>query len=151
MYSASTNWPPLRRDWCASTVHIVPALARQSLLSGGQFADSGYISICDGEEVNIYDEKTANITVSEKAVLKGWRCPKTKLWKIPLQDLVSNANTDTLLLNGPTGNESFNALYSVPSTTATTHHIACSTAADRPLSIDTINNVYELPSNERAV
>ena len=133
------------------TVHIFPALAHQSLLSRGQFSDTGYISICDGNEVNIYDEKTANITVSEKAALKGCRCPTTKLWRIPLQDSVSNANTDTLLLNGPTGKKSLNALYSVPSTTATIHHIACSTAADRPSSLDTINNVYELPSIERAV
>ena len=133
----------------ARTVHIVPALAHQSLLSGGQFADAGYISICDGNEVNIYDEKTANINVSEKSVLKGWRCPTTKLWRIPLQDSISNANTDNLLLDGPTVNESLNALYSVPSTTATTHHIASSTAADRPSSLDTINNVYELPSIEK--
>ena len=56
----------------ARTVHIVPVLAHQSLLSGGQFADAGYISICDGDEVNIYDKKTANITVSEKAVFKVW-------------------------------------------------------------------------------
>ena len=93
----------LREEAC--TVHIVLALAHQSLLSGGQFTDSGYISICDGDEVNIYDEKTANITVSEKTVLKGWRCPTTKLWRIPLQESISNANTDTLLLNGPTGNK----------------------------------------------
>ena len=41
----------------ARTVHIVPALAHQSLLSGGQFVDAEYISICDCDEVNIYDEK----------------------------------------------------------------------------------------------
>ena len=41
----------------ARTVHIVPALAHQSLLSGGRFANVGYISILDGNEVNIYDEK----------------------------------------------------------------------------------------------
>ena len=116
-----------------------------------QFADAGYISICDGNEVNIYYERTANITVSKKAVLKGWRFPTTKLWRIPLQDSVSNANTDTLLLNGPTGNESLNALYSVPHTTATTHHIASSTAADRLLSLDNINNIYKLPSIEQVV
>ena len=125
----------------AHTVHIVPALAHQYLLSGGQFAYARYISIYDCNEVNIYDEKTANMTVSEKSVLKGWRCPTTKLWRIPLQDSISNANTDTLLLNGPTGNESLNTRYIVPSTTATTHHIASSTAADCPLTIDTINNV----------
>ena len=32
------------------TVDMVPALANQSLLSGGKFAEAGYISICDGNE-----------------------------------------------------------------------------------------------------
>ena len=63
----------------ARTVGMVPALANQSLLSGGKFAEAGYISICDGNKVNIFDGRTAKIEVSEAAVLKGWRCPKTKL------------------------------------------------------------------------
>ena len=50
---------------------MVPALANQSLLSGGKFAEAGYVSVCDGDEVNIYDGGTATITVSEYAVLKG--------------------------------------------------------------------------------
>ncbi len=37
------------------TVDIVPALRGNSLLSGGKFAESGYISICNGGEVNIYE------------------------------------------------------------------------------------------------
>ena len=53
------------------TVNMVPALANQSLLSGGKFAEAGYVSVCDGDEVNIYDGGTATITVSEYAVLKG--------------------------------------------------------------------------------
>ena len=68
----------------ARTVDMVPALRGNSLLSGGKFAEAGYISICDGEEVNIYDGRTARIQVSEEAVLKGWRCPHTNLWRIPL-------------------------------------------------------------------
>ena len=63
----------------ARTVNMVPSLANQSLLSGGIFAEAGYVSVCDGDEVNIYDGWTATITVSEDAVLKGWRCPCTKL------------------------------------------------------------------------
>ena len=39
----------------AQTVDIVPALKGNSLLSGGKFDKAGYISICDGKEVNIYD------------------------------------------------------------------------------------------------
>ena len=39
----------------ARTVYMVPALAGQSLLSGAKFAEAGYISVCDGDEVNLYD------------------------------------------------------------------------------------------------
>ena len=67
------------------TVDIVPGLADQSLLSGGKFAKAGYVSICDDAEVNIYDGRTVRITVSEEAVLKGWRCPRTRMWRIPLR------------------------------------------------------------------
>ena len=59
-------WEPAR------TVDIVPALADQSLLSGNKFAEAGYVSICYDTEVNIYDEHTVKIVVSEAAVLKGW-------------------------------------------------------------------------------
>ena len=63
----------------ACTVDMVPALANQFLLSGGKFAEAGYVSICDGNEVNIFDGRAAKITGSEAAVLKGWRCRQTKL------------------------------------------------------------------------
>ena len=53
----------------AHTVNVIPALVNQYLENGGKFAESGYVSVCDGEEVNIYDGHTAKITVSEKAVL----------------------------------------------------------------------------------
>ena len=56
----------------ACTVNMIPELANQSLLSGEKFAEAGYASVCDGEEVNIYDGHTANITVSEKSILIGW-------------------------------------------------------------------------------
>ena len=52
---------------------MVPVLANQYLLSGGKFAEFGYVSVCDGYKVNIYDGRTATITVSEAALLKGWQ------------------------------------------------------------------------------
>ena len=61
-------------------VDIVPGLADQSLLSGEKFSKAGYVSICDDAEVNIYDGHTVKITVSEESVLKGWRCPRTRMW-----------------------------------------------------------------------
>ena len=48
----------------ARTVNMVQELANKSLLSGGKFSEAGYISVCDGEEVNIYGGHTAKITVS---------------------------------------------------------------------------------------
>ena len=81
---------------------MVPALANQSLLSGGKFAEAGYVSVCNGDEVKIYYGQTATIIVSEDVVLKGWWCTRTKLWRIPLQEQVTDLNIHTLLLNGPT-------------------------------------------------
>ena len=51
----------LRQAEC--TVHIVPDFSHKSLLSGGQFDDAVYASICNGTEVNIYDGRTSRITV----------------------------------------------------------------------------------------
>ena len=98
----------------ARTVNMVLALANQYLLSGGNFSEAGYVSVCDGDEVIIYNGRTATITVSEEVVLKGWRCPQTKLWRIPLRSQVTDLNMHTLLLNVPTGRESLNDLYNAP-------------------------------------
>ena len=57
----------------AHTINMVLTLANQSLLSRGNISEAGYVSVCDGDEVKIYDSHTAKITVSKKAVLKGWR------------------------------------------------------------------------------
>ena len=89
----------------ARTIDMVPALAEKSLVSGGKFPEAGYVSICDGNEVNLYDGHMVKITVSEEAVLKGWKCPATRLCRIPLQKEITNINTQTLLLDEPTGLE----------------------------------------------
>ena len=89
----------------ACTVNMVPALANQSLLSRGKFSETGYVYVCDGDKFNIYDGHTAKITVSDKAVLKGWRCPRTRLWRIPLQSHTTDLKLHTLILNCPTGHK----------------------------------------------
>ena len=132
----------------ARTVDMVPALRGNSLLSGGKFAEAGYISICDGEEVNIYDGRTARIQVSEEAVLKGWRCPHTNLWRIPLRADVTSLNDHTLLLDGPGGTDTLHLRYSVPSSAEMLAHIEL---FSKPDPAEAINNLYELPSVERAV
>ena len=50
---------------------MVPGLASAILLSGIKFVDADYISIYDPLQVNIYDAKTTNIIVTDKAVLNG--------------------------------------------------------------------------------
>ena len=44
---------------------MVPSRKAQYFLSGGKFAEAGYISVCDHDEVNLYDGCTAKIVVSE--------------------------------------------------------------------------------------
>ena len=134
------------------TVDMVPALADNSLLSGGKLADAGCVSICDRSEVNLYDGQSVKINVSEEAVLKGSICTNIKLWRIPLQTHVTNLTTQTLLLNVPTGVASKNQRYVVPNTTAFLDHVNLFTQEPAyPQQTDTINNVYELPSIGRAV
>ena len=113
--------------FCRSSVSIFLVFADQrtrnrrtclfdfDFFRNGKFAEAGYISVCDGDEVNIYDGRTAKITISEEAALKGWFCPHQRLWRIPLQQHITNYNTQTLILDGPTGMESLNSLYTVPS------------------------------------
>ena len=36
--------------------------------------EADYITVLDKEEARIYDKKTAKITASEEAFLKGYRC-----------------------------------------------------------------------------
>ena len=109
----------------ARTIGIVPDLVEQSLLSGRKFADAGYISIYDENEVNIYDLHTTKIVVSEAAVLKRWRCPIAKLWRISLRANIRDLNLkqDTLVLDTPNDQESLNSLYTVHISKEVCNHI----------------------------
>ena len=61
-----------------------------------------------------------------------------------------NEQTNTLILNVPSGLESLNSVYSLPSSdTITTHVAAC--CDNRPPPKEVINNVYELPTIEPAI
>ena len=133
----------------ARTVNMVPVLANQSLLSGDKFAEAGYVSVCDVEEVKFYNRCTTIIIMSEDAVLKGWRCPRTKLYRIPLRYHVTDLNIHTLFLNGPTGREFINSLYSVPTCASVLDHIEQFNT--NHAAGETINNVYDLPSLACAV
>ena len=59
-----------------------------------------YVSIYDESEVNIYDGHTVKKISAD--VLKGWRCPRTRMLCVPLHSNFINLHKDTLFLNGPT-------------------------------------------------
>jgi hypothetical protein len=85
----------------ARDIHIVPSIERDSLLSVSKFVDANYIAIFDKDEVQIFDANNTKIKVSRAAILRGWRCPNTKLWRVPLVKHVANTNTDTILCDRP--------------------------------------------------
>lgn len=80
---------------------IVPGI-KKTLLSGNKMAEAGYTSLYDEDEVNFYN-KTAKIVISEEAVLTGYRYKRMKLWRVALEDQVSNENTYTVIVDSPCG------------------------------------------------
>ena len=128
----------------ANRVDIVPSLT-QTLLSGSKFADTGYTAVYNDKEVNFYESHKVKIT--EDAVLKGYRCPTSTLWRVPLVPIVENINVDTILLDSPCGQKSNNKRYSIPSTQRVREHLKASIERET----DTICNVYELPSIEQTI
>jgi len=128
----------------ANIVDVVPNLT-QTLLSGSKFADAGYTAVYDEDEVNFYESNKIKITA--KAVLQGYRCPSSGLWRVPLVENICNVNTDTLLLDAEGGEQSLNKLYEVPSSQQIRDHLK----AARERDPEDINNVYELPSIEQSI
>ena len=59
----------------ARSVDMVPAVKRDSLVSGMKFAEAGYATLLTPDELFIYDGKDLKITVNHDAVLQGWREP----------------------------------------------------------------------------
>ena len=97
-------------------------MKQDTIINVGKFADAGYLTIFDGEEVNIYNGLKARLKISKEVVIKEWRDPETGLYQIPLKERVDNLNTDTVLLNKETSDK----IQSV-----------------RPMTTESVNNVYE--------
>ena len=96
----------------ATEVHMVPGL-EQTLISTGQCTAAGYTAVYDDKEVNFYPSE--KIRIEEESVLRGYRCPKTLLWRIPLVNKVKNEATDTVLLDSKCGMQSRSTQYIIPS------------------------------------
>jgi hypothetical protein len=77
----------------------VLSIETHSLLSTVKFAEAGYITVLDKEEVNIYDTQNTTLKVSKGAILRGWFDKTANLWRIPLIPGILNNNTDTVLVN----------------------------------------------------
>ena len=131
-------------------VHIVPSLQHFSLLRTSKMEDAKYNAIYDNDEVNFYDGNTVKVKVSEEAVLRGYKCPQTKLWRFPLRPNIINETTDTLILDSPTGMTSLKAQYEVPSTNTITDTLNFM-IQQAPKMTEAINNIYDLPRIEPTI
>ncbi len=66
------------------------------------------------------------------------------MWRVLLVPIVTNLNTDTLLLDHPLGLDSLNAMYAVSSSKVARNHVALHLG--KSAQRDYIHNVYKLPS-----
>ena len=96
-------------------MNVTPGV-HTSLIIVCQIADEGYVTVFDENECNIYDGKKVKIVISEKSVLKGYRCKNSGLWRIPLKDTILNENMDTIIIDRPNLGESISHIFELPST-----------------------------------
>lgn len=117
-------WEPSR------TVDLVMAMKQNSLISVRKFTDAEYLTVFNNEKVIIYDGVRTNCPIKEEAILREWWDPSSELYRIPLKVQVDNLKTDMVLL-GKERSDEINA--------------------KRPVTMDAINNMYELPSTLSSV
>ena len=82
-------------------------------------------------------------------MLKGWGCPITGLWRVPLVEKPINLNTDTLILDHPLKVVSSNETYKVQTTKYRQDLIK--QLFERTNKDKYVHNVYKLPSMEQTV
>ena len=96
-------------------MNVTPGV-HTSLISVCQMADEGYVTAFDENECNIYDRKKVKIVISEKAVLKGYRCKNSGVWRIPLKNTIFKKNMDTIIIDRPIPGEAISHIFELPST-----------------------------------
>jgi len=87
----------------ATEVHMMPELTETTRIGAAKLAEAEYVSIFDNDEVNVYLTHNTVIKVSRSAVLRGYKCPQTRLWrtsltKNPITER-TNLNTDTVIVD----------------------------------------------------
>jgi hypothetical protein len=127
----------------ALEMNVVPGL-ESTLVSVCKMAEADYITVLDKNEAKIYDGKTVKITVSEEAVLKGWRCKRTGLWRVPLQRTVVNENTDTLIIDRPDPKEAIAHYFELPSTEKNDSILPCMRGIPSKIYLDSSNQSRKL-------
>ena len=95
---------------------IVPVLKHSSLISEIKFSDANYIPVLVPEGLLVYDGNEVKLRASGQAILIGWRCKTSGLWRAPLKPKVENENLDTVLINLPDPGKSINNVYELPRT-----------------------------------
>jgi hypothetical protein len=75
--------------------------------------------------------------------------PHMNLWRTPLVPFIINLNTDTLILDHPSGQNSLNYMYTIESNQLAREHVALKMYKNH--SQEYHHNVYELPSVEPTI
>jgi hypothetical protein len=106
----------------AKDIHITSGINTNSLIGTSKLADVGYIIIFDKDTVKMNNAHNTQVIVTQEAGINGWREDKTGMWQVALVPIVSNVNTNTVLVDQP----------------------PTEFLPDQPLPTKAIHNIYEL-------
>jgi hypothetical protein len=71
------------------------------------------------------------------------------LWHVPLVPFITNLNTDTLILDHPSGQDSLNSMYTIETNQLACDHVALQMCKNH--CREYLHNVYKLPSIEPTI
>ena len=109
----------------ALEMNIVPGI-QSTLVSVFKISEEDCITVLDKDEAGINNGKTSKITVSDDAILKGCRCEGTGIWRVPLQKVVKNESSDTIIIDHPDPKEAIVHYFEIPLTKKTIAYVhAC--------------------------
>ena len=97
----------------AAEINLVPGV-QNTLVSGSNMSDDGYVTILDKNNVKIYDGNTTKLSTDREPVPQGYQCKQTGIWRISLTDKFSNENLDTNLVYCATIGEDIANVFELP-------------------------------------